>query len=70
MSVMNGFRSELINKIVGFNSHVIVHSYGKVSEDIFGNEVDALLDSYLETNSGEVVLIKEKSLQKVFYKRI
>ncbi len=59
MSVMNGFRSELINKIVGFNSHVIVHSYGTVSEDIFKNEVDALLDSYLETNSGEVVIIKE-----------
>ena len=59
MSVMNGFRSELISKIVGFNSHIIVHSYGKVTNDIFGNEIDALLDTYLETNSGEVVLIKE-----------
>ncbi len=59
MSVMNGFRSELINKIVGFNSHVIVHSYGKATKDIFGKEIDALLDVYLETNSGEVVLIKE-----------
>jgi len=27
MSVMNGFRTELINKIVGFNSHVTVKSY-------------------------------------------
>ncbi len=59
MSVMNGFRSELISKIVGFNSHIIVHSYGKVTKDIFGNEIDTLLDTYLETNSGEVVLIKE-----------
>tara|TARA_Y100000591_G_scaffold7508_1_gene5930 strand:+ start:200 stop:1420 length:1221 start_codon:yes stop_codon:yes gene_type:complete len=59
MSVMNGFRSELISKIVGFNSHIIVHSYGKVTKDIFGNEIDALLDTYLETNSGEVILIKE-----------
>ena len=59
MSVMNGFRSELINKIVGFNSHVIIHSFGKVTNDIFGKEIDALLDIYLETNSGEVVLIKE-----------
>ena len=59
MSVMNGFRSELINKIVGFNSHIIVQSYGKVTKDIFGKEIDALLDVYLETNSGEVVLIKE-----------
>ena len=38
MSVMNGFRSELISKIVGFNSHIIVHSYGKVTKDFFGND--------------------------------
>ena len=29
MSVMNGFRSELINKIVGFNAHIIVKPYEK-----------------------------------------
>ena len=28
LSVMNGFRSELINKIVGFNSHITVKAYG------------------------------------------
>ena len=27
MSVMNGFRTELINKIVGFNPHVIIKPY-------------------------------------------
>ena len=27
MSVMNGFRTELVNKIVGFNSHITVKSY-------------------------------------------
>ena len=26
MSVMNGFRSELVNKIIGFNSHVVIQS--------------------------------------------
>ena len=59
MSVMNGFRSELISKIVGFNSHIVVHSYGKVTKDIFQNEFDNLINVYLQTNSGEVVLIKE-----------
>ena len=29
MSVMNGFRTELINKIVGFNAHAVVKSYDK-----------------------------------------
>ena len=59
MSVMNGFRSELISKIVGFNSHIVVHSYGKVTKDVFQNEFDDLINVYLQTNSGEVVLIKE-----------
>ena len=27
MSVMNGFRTELVNKIVGFNPHVTVNPY-------------------------------------------
>ena len=29
MSVMNGFRTELTNKILGFNPHIIVKSYEK-----------------------------------------
>ena len=27
MSVMNGFRAELINKIVGFNAHITIKPY-------------------------------------------
>ena len=30
MSVMNGFRTELINKIVGFNSHLTIKSYDQI----------------------------------------
>ena len=30
MSVMNGFRTELINKIVGFNSHITVEPYEEI----------------------------------------
>ena len=29
MSVMNGFRTELINKILGFNPHIVVKPYDK-----------------------------------------
>ena len=32
MSVMNGFRSELTNKILGFNPHVVVESYSQKIE--------------------------------------
>ena len=34
MSVMNGFRTELINKIVGFNAHITVKPYDtKINTD-------------------------------------
>ena len=29
MSVMNGFRNELTNKIIGFNAHVVIKPYEK-----------------------------------------
>jgi len=38
MSVMNGFRTELINKIVGFNSHITVKSYDNNGIDL--NKLD------------------------------
>jgi lipoprotein-releasing system permease protein len=28
MSVMNGFRAELLDKIVGLNGHAIIQAYG------------------------------------------
>ena len=39
MSVMNGFRTELINKIVGFNSHITVKPYGhSIDENKLNNK--------------------------------
>ena len=35
MSVMNGFRSELVEKIVGFNAHVVITPYEKKLMKIF-----------------------------------
>ena len=32
MSVMNGFRSELVSKIIGFNSHVVIQSQNEADE--------------------------------------
>ena len=40
MSVMNGFRTELINKIVGFNSHITVKPYSNsIDEDKINNKL-------------------------------
>jgi lipoprotein-releasing system permease protein len=33
MSVMNGFRAELLDKIVGLNGHAVIQAYGGRLED-------------------------------------
>ena len=59
MSVMNGFRTELINKIVGFNSHITVKPYekeikvGKIERNLKNISKDLIL-----SNSGEAIIIK------------
>ena len=57
MSVMNGFRSELVNKIVGFNSHVVVQSFGKSLDKLKLNELEIFTKEIVFSNSGEAVLI-------------
>ena len=57
MSVMNGFRSELVNKIVGFNSHVVVQSIGKSLDKLKLNELEIFTKEIVFSNSGEAVLI-------------
>ena len=61
MSVMNGFRSELIEKIVGFNPHAIIKPYETpIDEDLFtNNELNILSEKYVYSNSGEGVLINK-----------
>ncbi len=60
MSVMNGFRTELINKIVGFNSHITVKPYEKKIElEKFDNQNLKMISKDLVlSNSGEGVIIK------------
>ena len=42
MAVMNGFREELINRVLGLNGHLGVYGFGKPLEDyddlLYGNE--------------------------------
>ena len=59
MSVMNGFRTELINKIVGFNSHVTVMSYEKTIdiEKLKNNTLKLISNELIFSNKGEAVVI-------------
>ena len=63
MSVMNGFRSELINKIVGFNAHITVEPYeNKIDLDNVNNSNIALISKkIILSNSGEAIIIKSES---------
>ena len=60
MSVMNGFRSELINKIVGFNSHITVKPYEKEIEleKLNNQNLKMISKDLVLSNSGEGIIIK------------
>ena len=59
MSVMNGFRSELVNKILGFNSHIIVQSHHTIIDENQRNKLSEISKNYFLSSSGEVVLINK-----------
>ena len=61
MSVMNGFRTELVEKIVGFNPHVVIKPYeNPIDESLFINkELNDLSKVFVYSSSGEGVLINK-----------
>ncbi len=61
MSVMNGFRSELIDKIVGFNSNALIKPYEKKIDKKLFNDKDFLnlSENFVYSNTGEGVLINK-----------
>jgi len=64
MSVMNGFRAELINKILGFNPHIIVKPFDEkiYKEDL--NNLKVLNKDILRTSftfSGQAILINKEN---------
>ena len=64
MSVMNGFRTELINKILGFNPHIIVKPYEKKITNNDLNNLDKFKDNISRTAftfSGQAILINRKN---------
>ena len=64
MSVMNGFRSELINKIVGFNSHITVKSYDSSGVDLNklnNKNLKPITKNIIFSNSGEAIILKNNT---------
>ena len=59
MSVMNGFRTELVNKILGFNAHIIIEPYSNpiVVSKFSNSDLGDLAKDLILTNDGEGVII-------------
>ena len=62
MSVMNGFRSDLIKKINGFNSHATIQNYDGLFDlkKIDSSNLKSQIDGLLISNNGEGIIINEK----------
>ena len=63
MSVMNGFRTELINKIVGFNAHIVVKPYEAIIDNtkLDHKSLKLISKNMILSNSGEAIIIKKNS---------
>ena len=63
MSVMNGFRSELINKIVGFNAHITIKPYEKSIDikEIKNTNLELISKNLILSNSSEAIIIREQN---------
>ena len=70
MSVMNGFRTELTNKIIGFNAHVTIKSYdfSKEISHINKMEIKKISTNIFESNSGEGVVMNKDYTKGILLK--
>ena len=69
MSVMNGFRTELINKILGFNPHIIVKPYEEKINKKKLSELNIIEKNILRiafTFNGQGILIHKNNTSGVF----
>ncbi len=64
MSVMNGFRTELISKIVGFNAHAVVQPGNKPLDYI----QDFDFAKNIVSNDGEAIILNKDNTKGVFLK--
>tara|TARA_B100000029_G_scaffold451678_1_gene476400 strand:- start:4159 stop:5394 length:1236 start_codon:yes stop_codon:yes gene_type:complete len=64
MSVMSGFRTELINKILGFNPHIIIKPYEKKIEEGSLKKLDTIKDYISRTAftfNGQAIIIHREN---------
>ena len=68
MSVMNGFRTELVDKIIGFNAHITVKPYNvKIDKKDINQDLQSISKDTILSNSGEAIIIKNNTMGVIGY---
>ena len=72
MSVMNGFRTELTDKILGFNSHITIKPYSSnINEEFYSKLREEYKDfNIIKTLNGEAVVIKSNLAKGILIRGI
>ena len=72
MSVMNGFRTELTEKILGFNSHVTIKPYNtSIGDEFYFKLQEEYKDiKIIKTHNGEAVVMRNDSAKGVLIRGI
>ena len=72
MSVMNGFRTELTNKILGFNSHITIKPYSKsINHDYFNKIKNKYINfNIIKTFNGEAVILNQNNAKGILVRGI
>jgi lipoprotein-releasing system permease protein len=72
MSVMNGFKSELTNKILGLNPHIVIESNGFNIDNEYITKIENNFEdiSISKTFSGEGVIINNDQAKGIIFKGV
>ena len=72
MSVMNGFKTDLTNKILGLNPHISIESNGFQIDEQFISKIKKKIESIkiLKTYSGEGIVISNENAKGIIIKGI
>ena len=72
MSVMNGFKTELTNKILGLNPHIVIEPNGLNIDEKYISEIEKNFKdiSISKTYSGEGVIINNEQAKGIIFKGV
>ena len=72
MSVMNGFRTDLTNKILGLNPHIIIEPNASTIDKEFRKKIENRYKNFTftETFSGEGIVLSEDKAKGIFIKGV